>query len=69
MFCFCLVCWKCWSVDFLFMVFTAPRTLLKAKPGIKQIWGLILLFTCIDKTRIVIPLTSYKLFLIYIGIK
>lgn len=56
-------------MDFLFIVFTAPETLLKAKPGIKQIWGLILLFTCIDKTRSVIPLTSDKLFLIYVGIK
>lgn len=51
------------------MVFTAPGYLLKAKPSIKQIRVLILLFICIDKTRSVISLTSDKFFLIYISIK
>lgn len=51
------------------MVFTAPGYLLKAKPSIKQIRVLILLFICIDKTRSVTSLTSDKFFLIYISIK
>lgn len=55
-------------LGFFLTVFTATKILLKAKPRIKQIQGLILFFTCIDKKKCLISLTSEKLLLLYIYI-